>query len=328
MARMSSVSPPPSAVAGMGRITLDVVISPGLPPRAQAGGTCGNVLANLAFLGWRSVPIARLGDDGPGRIVRADLARCGVDLSLLRLAPEETTPVIAHHVPNVFSCLCPFCGRRLPDFNPMPLADAEAALALAPPCGAFLFDWDSPGSLLVARHFRQAGALVVWEPNYAGPEVDLAAALSVAHVVKCSAAELPGFAESAPAEVPLVVETHGEAGLRYRHCGHWHELPAFSISPIRDAAGAGDWVTAATIHVLAQTGVSDEGPVREALRLGQAFAAYNCAFEGARGACYAVSRERLLSDVARMLSGSPVSPETDAAPALEGAGRFCPCREA
>jgi fructokinase len=320
---MASLSP---AVAGMGRITLDVVISPGQSPRALTGGTCGNVLANLAYLGWRSVPIVRLGDDEPGRLVRADLARCGVDLSLLNLAAEVATPVIAHHVPNVFSPFCPFCGRPLPDYNPMPLADAEAALAQAPPCRAFFFDWDSPGSLLAARHFRQAGALVVWEPSYVGPEVDLDGAISVAHIVKSSAAQLPGFADSLPLEVPLVIETRGALGLRYRHSGHWYEMAAFNVSPVRDAAGAGDWVTAATIHALAQSGLEDDGQVRDALRLGQALAACNCAFEGARGACYAVPRERFLSAAARLLFGRPLSLETEAAPALEGAGRFCQCR--
>lgn len=323
--------PAGAAVAGMGRVTLDVIISPGRPPRAQAGGTCGNVLANLAYLGWRAVPIARLGDDGPGRLVVANLAEVGVDVSLVRLVPGERTPVVAHHVPGAFSQSCPFCGAPLPDYDPMPPSEAEAAVNAAPACRAFVFDQDSPGALLAARHFREAGALVVWEPNYAGPEVDLKGTLAVAHVVKCSEAQLPGFADVLPAEVPLVVETRGGRGLGYRRGGAWGELPAFPVAVVRDAAGAGDWVTAGMVHALGQAGVAGllaagEGRLRDCLRLGQALGAYNCGFEGARGASHAVPRDQLLADVAGMLAGAGAAPETGAAPAFPSAGPFCPCR--
>src|SRR5262245_16463025 len=116
-------APGPDAIAtGTGRLTLDVIVRTGgapAAPRCQAGGTCGNVLANLAYLGWQSWPLADLGDDDPGERFCQDLARCAVRLDLVRRSPSEETPVIVHHIHHApggeathrFSSQCPFCGR-------------------------------------------------------------------------------------------------------------------------------------------------------------------------------------------------------------------------
>ena len=70
------------SVFGAGLIALDLVANADSSSsfRAQAGGTCGNVLTALAYLGWNSYPIARLNDDAASRVVRADLTRWGVHL--------------------------------------------------------------------------------------------------------------------------------------------------------------------------------------------------------------------------------------------------------
>src|SRR5437016_3712952 len=93
-------APPASeAVAvGTGRLTLDVIVRSGEPTRCQGGGTCGNVMANLACLGWQAYPLTDLGDDDPGRRFCADLQRWGVRLDLIRRIPGEQTPVIVHHI--------------------------------------------------------------------------------------------------------------------------------------------------------------------------------------------------------------------------------------
>src|SRR6476469_8076788 len=94
--------PPPDATAiGAGRLTLDVIVRSGgdpVSPRSQAGGTCGNVMANLAYLGWQAYPLTDLGDDDPGRRFCQDLARWGVKLDLIRLDPEQESPIIIHHI--------------------------------------------------------------------------------------------------------------------------------------------------------------------------------------------------------------------------------------
>ncbi len=316
-----TLSPPPpgAAVAGMGRMTLDILHRPGVPPRAQAGGTCGNVLANLAFLGWRALPVGRLGDDDAGRIFRQDMERVGVDPSLLTLVPGVATPAVVHAVEEgEFSPSCHLCGRALPEVVPMP----PEALPELPAARVFFFDEDSPASLLAARRYKERGALIVYEPNYAGPEVDLDAALAVADVLKYSAAKVPGLAGRIPKDWSgLVIETRGAGGLRCRNEPGWLDVPAYRVPVVRDAAGAGDWTTAGVIHGLA---LGAELP--DALLLGMALGAHACAFVGARGNAHAVTRERLADDVRRILAGEVFDPGAAVTPVFLDAGRFCVCR--
>jgi sugar/nucleoside kinase (ribokinase family) len=76
----------PTLVTG-GFVAFDVVFGLEHPgPRIYAGGTCGNVAATFAFLGWDASPLARLSDDAAGRVVRRDLARWGVKTQYLALS--------------------------------------------------------------------------------------------------------------------------------------------------------------------------------------------------------------------------------------------------
>src|SRR4051794_36087227 len=83
-------------IAGTGLIALDVVIPDGTHSllRLWAGGTCGNVLAALSFMGWDAYPIARLRDDAASSQITQDFSRWGVKLDFLGLDPAGSTPVI------------------------------------------------------------------------------------------------------------------------------------------------------------------------------------------------------------------------------------------
>jgi fructokinase len=333
---------PDAIIVGSGRLTLDVIVRTGAaqaePPRNQAGGTCGNVLADLAYLGWQAYPLTDIGDDDPGQRFCHDLTRWGVRLDLIRHRVGTETPVIVHHIQQTaagaahsFSSRCPFCNQRLRHYEPPSLASAEERLPHLPPARVFFFDRDSQGTLLLARHYRQRSALVIYEPNYAGPEVQFDDALAVAHVLKFARDMLPDRADLHSLAGPLlVVETQGKDGLRFRfRTGAWEAMPALAVSVVRDAAGAGDWCTAGLVHLLGRRGTeglnaatSDE--VRSALRFGQALAAWNCAFEGARGGIYRVERQRMQADVRRILAGEVFDPGAHTGPAtLDTAGRFC-----
>lgn len=333
---------PEATVVGTGRLTLDVIVREGEArslARSQAGGTCGNVLTNLACLGWQAYPLTDLGDDDPGHRFVRDLARFGVQDALIRHYPDQETPVIIHHIRHEptgpvhsFSSRCPFCRHRLQYYEPVPMARVVERLPLVPSARVFFFDRDSEGALLLARRCREQGALVVYEPNYAGPESQLDDALAVAHVFKFARDKLPDLARRHPLTGPvLVLETLGGDGLRYRaaDAGDWVTLPAIPAAVVRDAGGSGDWCTAGFLHRLAQHGAdgfarSSQEEVREALRFGQALATWNCAFEGARGGSYAVSRDRWHADVRRLLDGERFDPAAGTEPGTQDvAGRFC-----
>lgn len=355
---MDPFRPPinPAFVVGMGRLTLDVLVHRNEEPghaRSQAGGTCGNVLTNLSCLGWQAYPLTNLGDDDPGHRYVHDLQRFGVRCDLIRHVPDQQTPVIVHHlrytpsgsetssdpptheIQHFFSTRCPFCHQPLQYFEPVPLADVQQRLPLLPPAQVFFFDRDSAGSLWLARHYREQGALIVYEPNYAGHETQFEDALRLAHVLKFSRERLPHLAEQHPLQGPmLVIETLASQGLRYwdqrTDSKQWQTLPPFAVPVVRDAGGSGDWCTAGLLHRTAQKGYSGFATISsaelvEALRFGQALAGWNCAFEGARGGLYHVSRERWQADVLRLLAGEALDPLDGAGPSTQDqAGRFCP----
>jgi fructokinase len=334
-----------AAVLSTGRLTLDAIITTGPdapPPRSQAGGTCGNVLANLAYLGWPAYPLTHLGDDDPGERFCRDLARWGVRLDLIARIPGRITPVIVHHIRHhedgpsrhSFSSRCPFCGQRLAGYEPLPLADVRAVLPRLPSATVFFTDRDSEGSLLLARTVAEQGGLVVFEPNYDGDRILFPRMLALCHVLKFARQRLPGLADRWPLREPaLVVETLGGEGLRYRDQRHgpgeWQHLPALPVPVVRDAAGCGDWTTAGLIHRVGQQGragllAASEKQVRQALRFGQALAAWNCAFEGARGGVYRVDRPIMQQSVLDLLMGCTDDPLRRAGRLdQEPAGQYC-----
>jgi fructokinase len=349
--------PGPDAVAvGTGRLTLDVIVRTGggnpSPPRSQAGGTCGNVLANLAYLGWSCYPLTDLGDDDPGARFVGDLERWGVRVDLIRRLEGEQTPVIIHHIRETpppsaerpsaertaathsFSSRCPFCGRRLRYYEPLAAKAVLDRLPAVPPTRVCFFDRDSEGALLLARHCSGRGALVVFEPNYAGRETLFPEALASAHVLKYARDKLPHLGKQYSLDGPLLlIETLGAEGLRYLDRrgpkAEWEYLPAFAVDVVRDAGGSGDWCTAGFVHLLGQRGLqgfraASGQDVREALRFGQALASWGCRFEGARGGVYRGDRAGFAAAVRAILAGeSPVAP-ADEEPTFALAGKFCP----
>ena len=65
--RIFPVASPRPVCAGTGLVALDIVFNGDstVPPRMWAGGSCGNVLTILSYLGWQAVPLARLAKTKP-----------------------------------------------------------------------------------------------------------------------------------------------------------------------------------------------------------------------------------------------------------------------
>jgi sugar/nucleoside kinase (ribokinase family) len=309
---------------GTGLIALDLVMSanPNLPVQAWAGGTCGNVLSILAYLGWESYPIARLNGDPASERVRADMSRWGVKMDFAGCEPTSDTPIIIQEIrrdrdglpTHRFSWACPRCGQWLPSFKPITRRAVDAVGDGLNGAQVFFMDRLSRAALTLAARAKDAGAVVMFEPSGKSDPKLFAEALQLAHIVKYSDQRLSeaGGAMSSPSATILEIQTMGNEGLRFRHrsekLSDWMHLTSLSAPQLMDSCGSGDWCSAGLLSKIAGAGLSGmkSASIEQltgALRFGQALAAWNCAFEGARGGMYAVNRDHIDDLVGQILDG-------------------------
>lgn len=314
-------------VIGTGLVALDVVI-PGdmnTDPYLCAGGTCGNVLTALAFLGWQAYPVARLSTDGASKRVAEDLRHWCVKTDFVTFDQDGSTPVVVQHIHNTeggepshsFSRKCPKCGAFLPWYKAVRVADVAGLVPKLPTPHVFFFDRTSRGALSLAMESRDRGAIVVFEPSAASDPNHLQEALDLSHIVKVSSDRLASNEAVLTSNAPrIVIETLGNAGLKLRYKNSaseggnkkWHQLRPVPTESLRDTAGAGDWCTAGIIYMLGAMGAKgldditlDE--VQQAIRVGQAMASWTCGFDGPRGGMYTVSKLDFLTSVSGFLTG-------------------------
>jgi sugar/nucleoside kinase (ribokinase family) len=314
------------SVYGTGLVALDLILSadPTKPPVLAAGGTCGNVLTILRYLGWEAFPIARLNGDGASQVVRADFERWGVSLRFAAESPTAATPVFVQtirrnrpgHATHRFSSNCPSCGAWLPSFRPVTAEAMQRVLEVVgqpstPPPRVFFFDRVSRGALVAAEAMAELGALIVFEPAGIGDPKLFDEALRLTHVLKYSRDRLPGLADRESGHrVLLEIETQGAEGLRYRstvlRTYAWRRSKSVHATVVADTAGAGDWCTAALLSRLGTGGLAGieaatPSSLHEAIRFAQASAALACAYEGARGVMDVLSREAFIESADALL---------------------------
>lgn len=330
----------PSAF-GAGLIALDLIVSADSPSSNQvhAGGTCSNVLTALAYLGWDSYPIARLGDDAASQVVRADLIRWGVHLDHASCTPSAHTPIIVQQIrrkrdgtpTHSFSWACPRCGKRLPSFQPVTRTVVEAIAPDLKRANVFFMDRLSRGILNLAALAAESGALVMYEPSGVAQPRLLNEAITLAHVVKYSETRITQVEGlwSRGAATMIEIQTLGERGLRYRHKlggkrTGWLTLPAIVAPRLVDTCGSGDWCSAgllAEIFRLQPAGLQKlkSAQLKQALQFGQALSAWNCGFEGSRGGMYALTKSAFEKQIAELLAGNvPSLPVSTKAPEETG----------
>jgi fructokinase len=238
-----------------------------------------------------------------------------------------------------FSWRCPSCGTPFPLYKPILVSAAET---ISPKLGSpqvFFFDRVSPGALYLARACAERGAIVFFEPSSVSNTLLFRQAWEIAHVVKYSHERLSELPEVGVDDGPrLLVETLGGAGLRFcnriasRRSAVWEESPGFPVANLKDAAGSGDWCTAGFLSQVGGEGFAGmlrvtAGGLRKALRFGQALAAWNCGFEGARGGMYAVTRRDFKRQVSAILGrdeGRTLPTRRTTRTAFAGCPDLCP----
>lgn len=292
---------------GIGLVALDVLFNgkPNSPVGFYAGGSCGNVMAILSYLGWETFPIARLRNNEAGNILVRDLENFGVNNSLISLQEDGSTPIIIHRVlkdkqgnpKHRFEFRDPETGGYLPSYKPVLSASVDAIFENKPKASVFYLDRVNRASIEMARKSKEQNSFVFFEPSSYKDDKIHNQCLSYADIVKFSNDRITNFQELFPVcQRELEIMTMGDEGLVYRlkNQRKWTNVPAYEISCLVDAAGSGDWCTAGIIYQLfgqINDSIFEPQNVERTLNFGQALAALNCSFMGARGVMYAMEKE-------------------------------------
>lgn len=304
----------PITVAGAGFIALDIILGSREDWQLcmRAGGTCANVLAILSFLGFNSVPIARLGTDKAADIIISDLQSVGVDCRHVNRDKIVKTPRVVEYLPDRhgnphrFGFTCPLCRRRFPR-RTEPLFERGHKIVRKVNPAFFFFDRTGPTTIKLALEARTRGALVMFEPYALTNSSGFNSALHVSDIVKYSACgtgqSIEPWLHDLDTYPWLVIETLECGGLNYvirqrrRREFTWKNQEAFFVNDAVDEAGAGDWCTAGFVARMLRNRPASrrrERTVRRALAFGQAIAAASVLFEGARGCSEEMSSVSLL----------------------------------
>ena len=222
-----AVVKPKPRIVGTGLIALDVITDRANDARMTlaAGGSCGNVLAILGYLGWAAYPVARMNGDAASRLIHDDLTRWGVRCDYSRLEPHADTPIVVQRNrvnrdgqrTHSFTFKCPTCGQWLPRFRPVTRHAVHMIKAKIAKPTVFYMDRVSRGILDIADACRSMGAVMFFEPTGVGDPALFEEALELAHVVKFAHDRVDASALGAMSRlnVRLAIQTQGENGLRY-----------------------------------------------------------------------------------------------------------------
>jgi fructokinase len=254
----------------------------------RAGGTAGNVAANLAYFGWKARIAGLIGRDEAGRIVSRDLSDAGVDITDLYQHGEVGTPLVLHEVngkSHRFKFGCSVCGRPYHRYRPLASAKVSKLLSRERLADVFFFDRPGAAALTLAEAHAKAGRLVVYEPSSAanaGAHIRAAACADVLKYSEDQAAKFEKYFPEYPPNHQLRIVTRGDKGVLFRlGPGAWHEQPAHSVSVV-DAGGAGDWMTAALLDSLGLHRPWQVAEIEKAVCWAQGVAALSCLVPGAR----------------------------------------------
>lgn len=328
MSRNSNKDDKNPSIIGAGLVVLDIILHNGdTVPIFRAGGTCGNVLSGLSYLGWNSIAISRAGLDYAGKLMMKDLSGCGVDISRIECGEKLKTPRIIEKLTSTstqqkhtFLLRCPACHEYLPRFQSPKLDAIDPVLAEHTTPSVFFFDRVSPAILKMAKKYRDRGSLILFEPNNRRNPEDIESAIALSHVLKYSAEERKLDSPNKDEHIwgklnpPLIIVTLGREGLMFRLSknGKWHHQDSFSINKIEDACGAGDWCTVGFLYYLNKLAASQSISITDALRsykmtrlslqYAQMLSSVSCGFVGARGLSDRVESKALIQSFRRLLT--------------------------
>ena len=263
----------------------------------EIGGTCGNVMCMLPYLGIQSYPLAHFDLSPQGLQMKDDLKRYGADVRFVQNSDRGGTTLLrcvhkldAEGMPAMtFRATSP--GSRFPlRKHPRGRDEAPAfleALDFVPE--VFFFDTAESGYRIIAQALREQGTLVYFEPEGTDPWSRFLHGVQVSDVIKFSGEKIADTSFCTSFTDKLFIQTCGAQGLRFNLCGQgWQQLPPFHTDNVVDWEGAGDWTTAVLIRELCNNGllsVKDMtvDAIRNCLTEAQRVASRSVGYMGSKG---------------------------------------------
>lgn len=286
-------------IVGTGLVALDVLICDQVQSGTSSlGGSAGNVLAILAYLGWCAVPVVKLGNDRAAIRISSEFEALNADTRFIVRDESTPTPIVYQwpgddQTTHKFSFCCPVCGTKRSFLSVDENATlCNTVLSEVKTTDVFYFDRVTPWALTLAKTYRSRNAMVVFEPSTIQSDRDtFQEAIDACNVLKYADDRIDELKSFNREQVDIEIRTEGAKGLSFKLAAEknsgWHFLEALSVPRISDTAGAGDWCTSGFLHYLSskKTNFRDSNPLglANALRYGQALAALNCTQSGARG---------------------------------------------
>ena len=262
----------------------------------EVGGTCGNVMCILSWLGWKAMPEVSLDDSPVGLKIASDLARYGCDLRHVTNTPGGGATVLrcthkrdaeGNHT-IAFRATGPG-GSRFPRRHFLRSRDEAPAFLdkLEEVPGVYFFDDPAAGHRLIARTLRERGTLVYFEPSEIESKADLEA-VAASDIVKFSGTHVTDLTFTDRFLDKLFIRTLGEDGLQFRlHGGPWIHVDPVPVPNVVDWEGAGDWTSAAFLTQLAAADVPFEKltdlTIHEYLTAAQTIASQSVCFLSSKG---------------------------------------------
>ena len=185
------------------------------------GGSTGNVLSILAFLGSESLPLVNLGRDHIGATIHREFTKLGVNMRHVRLNRGLMSPLLYQFASEPseaphYSFACPVCGQTRRFHENLVNSGGDEFVRCAAESNVFFFDRVTAGTVRMARAARAGGAFVFFEPSSISADRELFdAALSCAHVVKYSVNRIREPLDHRLSSGFVEIQTLGARGLRF-----------------------------------------------------------------------------------------------------------------
>ena len=265
------------SIIGTGIFNLDIIVKREYPQwplqrpftekvvLEEVGGTCGNVMSILAWMGWNVRPIACLDNSPEGLKITEDLKRYGCDCQYVTNTPGGGTTILrcthkldrdGKHVMSVRAGSPG--GSRFPKRHFLRARDEAQVFLdqLIEMPSVFFFDDPAAGNRLLAKVLKERGAMVYFEPSKVSTNADLDA-VNASDIIKFSDENVPdvSFVDDFPGKI--FIQTMGAKGVRYKYKSQpWEVVEALPVLNVVDTEGAGDCFTATFINAIAEVGLT------------------------------------------------------------------------